>query len=265
MQSPPPSDWSLRVTENLFRQQDSSTPLSNDRSSLSTPPPQSSTATTPTPEPEKPYNTLVSPLPSNAVVIQPTDQESSFNHYINTEFEPHSSAVLRNRLSEASIKRPPAAAAVAAEAGPSQQPHVHNKVSGSTLRDGNTTITDDATLTAHWADFAKDLEAKGITSSAKGTKGYQFNATEISTAPAPWWVAPNDEDGFWSIGALLFLFGFICPVLWWLGAFWPRRPRERGGKMAERWQYLNRIMSIGFSVILILAIIIAVAVWKATN
>lgn len=257
MQSPPPSDWSLRVTENLFRHQDSSTPLSsNDRSSSFSPLPRSSTATTP--DLDKPYGALVSPLPSNAVVIQPADEEQSFNRYIDTEFEPYS-AVLRNRLSEASIRR------ASAEAGPSQsqQQQIHNKVSGSTLRDGNTTITDDATLTAHWADFAKDLEAKGIT--AKGTKGYQFNPTDIDTTPAPWWVAPNDQDGFWSIGAVIFLFGFLCPPLWWIGAFWPRRSRERGGKMAERWQYLNRIMSIGFSVILILAIVIAVAVWKATD
>ncbi|KAI7854953.1 hypothetical protein BDC45DRAFT_507333 [Circinella umbellata] len=63
---------------------------------------------------------------------------------------------------------------------------------------------------------------------------------------------------------VLFLFGFICPPLWWIGSCWPRHPREQGGKMAERWQKLNMIMSLGFSVILIIAFIcIAVLYSKA--
>ncbi|CAO3672883.1 unnamed protein product [Rhizopus microsporus] len=68
--------------------------------------------------------------------------------------------------------------------------------------------------------------------------------------PAWWILKKDDEDGFYSVGGLLFLFGFLFPPFWWLGSFWPRQVREKGGKMAERWQRLNRIMSIGFSTIL---------------
>ncbi|KAF7722747.1 hypothetical protein EC973_002731 [Apophysomyces ossiformis] len=84
---------------------------------------------------------------------------------------------------------------------------------------------------------------------------------EESAVKDPWWLARYDDDGFYSVGALLFVFGFICPPLWWLGAFWPRRVHEHGGKMAERWQRLNRIASIGFSILLVLAIIIAASLY----
>lgn len=79
----------------------------------------------------------------------------------------------------------------------------------------------------------------------------------------PWWVARWDRDGFYSIGALLFLFGFLCPPLWWLGALWPRHARERGGKMAERWQHLNFLLSIVFSVLLVIALIVAAVIYTS--
>ncbi|KAI7870141.1 hypothetical protein BDF14DRAFT_1775039 [Spinellus fusiger] len=72
----------------------------------------------------------------------------------------------------------------------------------------------------------------------------------------PWWTA-DDDDGFYSLGAVLFLLGFVFPPLWWVGSFWPRRTRELGGKMAERWQHMNRCMSVGFSILLVIAIIVA--------
>ncbi|KAI8087719.1 uncharacterized protein B0P05DRAFT_584942 [Gilbertella persicaria] len=76
-----------------------------------------------------------------------------------------------------------------------------------------------------------------------------------------WWVTKNDQDGFYSVGGLLFLFGFLCPPLWWIGSFWPRHVREKGGKMADRWQKLNRIMSLGFSSILLILIIVFVVLY----
>jgi hypothetical protein len=82
--------------------------------------------------------------------------------------------------------------------------------------------------------------------------------------PAWWILSKEDEDGFHSVGGLLFLFGFLFPPLWWLGSFWPKQPGEKGGKMAERWQRLNRWMSVGFSIILVILIIIF-AVLYATN
>ncbi|CEI98496.1 hypothetical protein RMCBS344292_12603 [Rhizopus microsporus] len=80
--------------------------------------------------------------------------------------------------------------------------------------------------------------------------------------PAWWILKKDDEDGFYSVGGLLFLFGFLFPPFWWLGSFWPRQVREKGGKMAERWQRLNRIMSIGFSTIVIILIIVFAALYS---
>ncbi|KAG1434039.1 hypothetical protein G6F57_021782 [Rhizopus arrhizus] len=39
--------------------------------------------------------------------------------------------------------------------------------------------------------------------------------------PAWWILKKDDEDGFYSVGGLLFLFGFLFPPFWWLGSFWP--------------------------------------------
>lgn len=102
---------------------------------------------------------------------------------------------------------------------------------------------------------------------AKNDRGDQENALNRGELgdKAPWWVASWDEDGFYSIGALLFLFGFLCPPLWWLGAFWPRHASERGGKMAERWQQLNFLFSIGFSVMLVIALIVAAVIYSRNS
>lgn len=59
-----------------------------------------------------------------------------------------------------------------------------------------------------------------------------------------------------SIGSLLFLFGFVLPLLWWLGAWWPRIVRTRED---AKWRYMNRLMSL-VSIILI-ALIVGVVVW----
>ncbi|KAI9276964.1 hypothetical protein BDA99DRAFT_494549 [Phascolomyces articulosus] len=252
------TDWQNQITENLMNQQRSTTPYSNDTHTAAfTPPPRPSTETTvPDEEKQQQYSPHISPLPPNAVVFKESDPDSSFNRYIETEYGP----VLHNRLSENSLKP-----------GPS----VHNKHSDSTLRDSK--HFDDENLTTFWTALAKDLDTKKkqqlqqqvdakspVKHSSDWYQGYDYNATESHGLPAPWWVAAkHDEDGIYSLGALLFIFGFIFPPLWWIGSIWPRRPRQRGGKMAERWQKLNRIMSIGFSVMLILAIIICVAVWKS--
>jgi hypothetical protein len=79
---------------------------------------------------------------------------------------------------------------------------------------------------------------------------------QLEQEQPPWWVAKDDQDGFYSIGGILFLFGFICPPCWWIGSFWPKNVKEKGGKLADRWQKLNRIMSIGFSTVLIILIIV---------
>ncbi|CAO3621274.1 unnamed protein product [Cunninghamella echinulata] len=65
--------------------------------------------------------------------------------------------------------------------------------------------------------------------------------------------------GIWTAGFFLFWFGFICPILWIIGSFWPKKV-DRYGKMAHRWQMINRAMAIGFCIILI-CILIAMGVW----
>ncbi|KAI8080325.1 hypothetical protein BDF21DRAFT_462919 [Thamnidium elegans] len=90
------------------------------------------------------------------------------------------------------------------------------------------------------------------------------NITEEQEKNA-WWLSKNDQDGFYSICGLFFLFGFLFPPFWWIGSVWPKNVAERGGKMAERWQKLNRIMSIGFSSILLILIIVFVILYTTTN
>lgn len=207
---------------------------------------------------------LVSPLPSNAIIFRPPDQQaedSSFHHYIDTQFDPSHGGILKNRLSLQNHDDHD-------QCHDDSYSHTlhqdSKKPSESTLRNSTTRHENDPALATFWAALAQDLHKK------TANQGYQFHPTTYDEENQqdlhenPWWTSSKDEDGIFSIGALLFLFGFICPPLWWIGSFLPRHPRERGGKMAERWQKLNRAMSIGFSIILILAIIITVAVWKGT-
>ncbi|KAG2194453.1 hypothetical protein INT47_003821 [Mucor saturninus] len=81
----------------------------------------------------------------------------------------------------------------------------------------------------------------------------------------PWWLTKNDTDGFYSLPGVFFLLGFIFPPFWWIGSLWPRHVREKGGKMAERWQKLNRIMSIGFSSILVILVIVFAVLYATGN
>lgn len=73
---------------------------------------------------------------------------------------------------------------------------------------------------------------------------------------------------FFSLGAFLFLFGFICPPLWWIGSFYPFRlntNRFDGDiKMKRRWRLLNRFFSLGFSTLVVIAIIILAIIYSKT-
>ncbi|KAL0095303.1 hypothetical protein F4703DRAFT_1064164 [Phycomyces blakesleeanus] len=132
-----------------------------------------------------------------------------------------------------------------------EQDSVHQRPSQSTLRDPNAPDPSPGL----WANRPKDLE-QPLDYTRQYPHAYEqdqlWNRRQKGT---PWW-STDDEDGFYSVGCLLFLFGFICPPLWWIGSFWPKHARELGGKMAERWQRLNRCMSIGFSILLIIALIV---------
>ncbi|GAA5802429.1 hypothetical protein HPULCUR_007894 [Helicostylum pulchrum] len=109
--------------------------------------------------------------------------------------------------------------------------------------------------------------ARSSSPSARRPPFYQEdkNTTEDEQEKDAWWLSKNDQDGFYSICGLFFLFGFLFPPFWWIGSVWPKHVAKRGGKMAVRWQKLNRIMSIGFSSILLILIIVFVVLYTTTN
>ncbi|KAF7721000.1 hypothetical protein EC973_005637 [Apophysomyces ossiformis] len=195
-------------------------------------------------QPQNP-SILVSSLPPNATVFRhpnSSDADASFGQYIDSQFHEQGS-VLKSRLVAEDNQRPQ-------ETETSNSSHPQKAVPDEPLP------TQPPAVDSFWKTLAHDLQQHR-------PKQYNmdYHPSGHVDEKLPWWVAPNDdnEDGFYSVGALLFLFGFICPPLWWLGSFWPRKAREQGGKMAERWQKLNRYMSVGFSIILIIAIIVAAA------
>ncbi|ORX91643.1 hypothetical protein K493DRAFT_303907 [Basidiobolus meristosporus CBS 931.73] len=49
-------------------------------------------------------------------------------------------------------------------------------------------------------------------------------------------------------GALLFLFGFLIMPCWWVGAIYPREPRN---KLQQKWRFYNKLMSVVSGIILI--------------
>ncbi|KAI9317173.1 hypothetical protein BX666DRAFT_2027268 [Dichotomocladium elegans] len=162
-------------------------------------------------------------------------------------------ARLHNRPSEQTLKHPPT---------------VQSKPSDTTLRDPHHNPE-------FWTQLTHDLNAaamkKKITehhrqhTSNDWYHGYDFNTTQASPSPEPWWVVGDDPDGVVSIGAFLFLFGFLCPPLWWIGSFWPRHARHKGGKLADRWQKLCRLMTICFGALVIIAVVILAIVLKTIH
>ncbi|ORX99654.1 hypothetical protein K493DRAFT_335671 [Basidiobolus meristosporus CBS 931.73] len=57
-------------------------------------------------------------------------------------------------------------------------------------------------------------------------------------------------------GSLFFLFGFLFMPLWWYGAIFPRKPKD---KIDSRWRNFNRMMSVVS--IIILAIGLGMLIW----
>ncbi|CEP11342.1 hypothetical protein [Parasitella parasitica] len=171
----------------------------------------------------KPY---VSNLPPSAIIVHQAPDDKKFENYIDRQFTANDAKLLKNRLSEA-----------------------------TTLRDSSSIPIND-----------KDIE-KSIPPQQQQQPGeavvlpLPHLQTDQQSENNVWWVTKNDQDGFYSICGLLFLFGFIFPPFWWIGSIWPKHVRENGGKMADRWQKLNRIMSIGFSSILIILIVVFVVLY----
>lgn len=180
--------------------------------------------------------THISNLPPSAMIVHQTPDDEQFENYIDRQFTSRDAKLLKNRLSEA------------------------------------TTLRNSSTIPAHdWKDIEKTIPTTQQQQQQQaGEEGatppqpyqhYQGQDDQQSEESHVWWVTKNDQDGFYSICGLLFVFGFLFPPLWWIGSVWPRHVREKGGKMADRWQKLNRIMSIGFSSILIILIIIFVVLY----
>ncbi|SAM08035.1 hypothetical protein [Absidia glauca] len=128
-----------------------------------------------------------------------------------------------------------------------------------------------------WSNLAKQLPSSSLdtkkqrTDSGLGIPSTKATAEPKAPPPPPpqsTWAHEedqfdphndDDDDDDRPIGMLLFWFGFLCPLLWWIGSFWPRHA-DRQGKMAHRWQLINRIMSISFCILLIL-LLLAIGVW----
>ncbi|KAI8140146.1 hypothetical protein BJV82DRAFT_229300 [Fennellomyces sp. T-0311] len=190
----------------------------------------------------------VSPLPPHSIIFRPPNQaesDSSFSHYIDRQFQPYS-AVLQDRAS----LQPKA---MIAEPAPRQPTNIRP---ADIARVPEQPVQSPERPAQHVRVPEPSALHAPLPEDAPQQASLQHNDEERQQK-YPWWIlSDNDEDGFYSIGGILFLFGFICPVLWWIGACWPRHPRERAGKMAERWQQLNLIMSLGFSVLLVIALIV---------
>ncbi|CAO0803417.1 unnamed protein product [Mucor circinelloides] len=171
--------------------------------------------------------THISSLPPSAIIVHQTPDDEQFENYIDRQFTSRDAKLLKNRLSEA-----------------------------TTLRNSSTIPTND------WKDIEKTIPATQQQQAPPHPYHHHLDQDDQQSEESNvWWVTKNDQDGFYSICGLLFLFGFLFPPLWWIGSIWPRHVREKGGKMADRWQKLNRIMSIGFSSILIILIIVFVVLY----
>ncbi|KAI7903208.1 uncharacterized protein BX663DRAFT_507845 [Cokeromyces recurvatus] len=190
---------------------------------------------------------LVTPLPQNAIVVQPRDSDSSFNNYIGTHFK-EDAPVLLDRLNVAT---------------PTHHTQKQDPISSASF----------------WTYLSNDLDAKPphvLTSQQDNNneKGNNNTWSEYDSIFAEQTSSSHylTVNHFFSLGAFLFLFGFIFPPLWWIGSFFPvqmndelYRKYDSDYKMIKRWRTLNRFFSLGFSTLLIIAIIILVIIYSKTK
>lgn len=114
-----------------------------------------------------------------------------------------------------------------------------------------------------WGYLANDLESTS-TIKLEPNNEYESIISEKTSL-----ITTSSE--FFSLGAYLFLFGFIFPPCWWVGSFYPTRAKketmysmDENVKMAIRWRLLNRFFSLGFSTLLIIAIIVLAIIYSKT-
>lgn len=60
-------------------------------------------------------------------------------------------------------------------------------------------------------------------------------------------------------GLGLFMFGFLFPPMWWLGSVYPRSPAT---EMQRKWRRINKLMSLGFSLVVLTVILTVLVVWR---
>ncbi|KAI8642897.1 hypothetical protein BD408DRAFT_415813 [Parasitella parasitica] len=235
---PTDTDLSYRLTESILARTPISTASSASDSSK-----------------EAPYNStqenqatprLVGTLPPNAMVIQPKESNSSFNRYIGNHFK-EDAPVLLDRLSVSSPVPP------ATPVNPSPK-----KTGSAFWNDVNTrppAASSDLSLQQY--NNAKNLESQNAWLEYDSIFAGQTSSFTTTTTH------------FFSAGAFLFLFGFLCPPLWWIGSFCPTHIDERYQgmhrsdiKMVKRWRTLNRFFSLGFSTLLIITFIVLAVLYS---
>ncbi|KAI8970204.1 hypothetical protein BDF20DRAFT_889883 [Mycotypha africana] len=226
---------------------------------------------------------------SHNTAVPFNERNSAYEDYIDREFTERNAAILKNRLSDATTLRN--SSAFASQPSDSQQQQQGdlgdyfsrgrtdrmaeknlNVTNGNNIVTVTTPTLNDKDITdveaSHY--FNNCLNVDNVHSVDKQQRpgsaandhnsiaGDNKDTEDTSDAAEPvWWVADKDEgDGFYSISGLLFLLGFLFPFFWWIGSIWPKHVLEKGGKMADRWQKLNQIMSIGFSTILLILVIV---------
>ncbi|KAI9289504.1 hypothetical protein BC943DRAFT_314494 [Umbelopsis sp. AD052] len=69
----------------------------------------------------------------------------------------------------------------------------------------------------------------------------------------------DTPDSMCTYGLGLFMMGFIIPPAWWIGSFLPRKPQT---DMEKKWRRMNRLMSFGFSLVVLTAILTIVIIWR---
>ncbi|CAO3656571.1 unnamed protein product [Mucor hiemalis] len=165
---------------------------------------------------------LITSISPNALVINEKNSKSSFSDFIGKHFK-EDAPVLLDRLAPPTVKEHPSEGTYWSY--PIKEPDSHSRIEGNDK----------------WSEYDSIISEE---------------ASLIATTPE-----------LFSIGAFLFIFGFLCPPCWWIGSFYPtnlktdKRFMDEDLKMALRWRLLNRFFSLGFSVLLLIAIIVLVIMY----
>jgi hypothetical protein len=168
---------------------------------------------------------LVTPLPNNAILFQQQPDNSSFNQYIGNQYK-QDAPVFLDRL----------------------------QVPGNN-ENSNTTF---------WSYLSKDLDDNNKhTTSIHSKQSTWYEHDSIYTTAAEPLIETSTT--LFSMGALFFLFGFIFPPCWWIGSFYPKPKFDEKRKMDSRWRLVNRFFSLGFSTLLVIAIIVLTIVYSKTS